>query len=109
MTQETLDRRLSAVERRTGRLETKVRDLDTDYGKAIYGTDRRVRSLEITVGRMAHAMGVLAATEDEIDATYEEEIDAALLRRRKEAAARKAAGEPPRRLSDMARRRAHVA
>lgn len=113
MVQETLDRRLSAVERRTGKLETEVRDLDTYYAKATYRMERDLIGIKGLLGRMATAVNISALTEDEIDAVMEEpvtdeEIDAAVEKERQQAEARIAAGGLPRHLSDMARKRAHV-
>ena len=72
MAQETLDRRLSAVERRLGKLETKVRDLDTDYGAATYQMDRDMIRANTMLERLAADGRISMITEEEIDTILEE-------------------------------------
>lgn len=72
MAQETLDRRSSAVERRLGKLETKVRDLDTGYGTATYQMDRDMIRANAMLERLAADGRVSMITEEEIDTILEE-------------------------------------
>ncbi|MBU3061447.1 hypothetical protein KO481_07915 [Nocardia sp. NEAU-G5] len=68
MGQETIDRRVGAVEVRTGKLETKVRDLD----EAIYRIDRNLIGGQIMFDRIATALNVEMVTEEEIDGILED-------------------------------------
>lgn len=72
MGQETLDRRLSAVEHRTGKLETKVRDMDVGYGEATYHYQRDMIGVKAMLERMAAVMKISMITEPEIDTIMEE-------------------------------------
>jgi hypothetical protein len=66
--QETFAGREGAVEVRTGKLETKVRDLD----EAIYRIDRNLIGGQIMFDRFATALNVQMVTEEEIDGVLED-------------------------------------
>jgi|GEM_PF-5804644 len=68
MAQETLDRRLSAIEGRAGNLETKVGEMD----EAIYRIDRNLIGGQVMFERIAAAMNISMVTEREIDDIREE-------------------------------------
>ncbi len=72
MAQATIEHRLSTVERRTDKVEAEVRDLDTHYGEITYRMDRRLSRIEITIDRIADVMGVTPATDEDVDAAFEE-------------------------------------
>ncbi|MFF0491113.1 hypothetical protein ACFYTQ_18995 [Nocardia sp. NPDC004068] len=72
MARQTIERRVEMLEEGMSRLAARVGELDDGYGEAIYRTDRNVVGLEITLSRVAAALNVAPASEEEIDASYDE-------------------------------------
>ncbi|WP_216892741.1 hypothetical protein [Nocardia alni] len=72
MALETIERRLSDIGRRTDRLESKVRDMDTGYGTVTYHLERDMLGVKAMLGRMATVMNISMITEQEIDSLMEE-------------------------------------
>lgn len=64
---------LHTIEQRVRALESRVADVEGGYGQTLYDLQRRTTGLEITLGRMAAAMGVAAASQDEIDAALDQD------------------------------------
>lgn len=64
---------IHTLERRIAALEARLADVEGGYGDTLYKLHRHSVGTDLTLGRIAQHLGVTAATDDEIDATLEQE------------------------------------
>lgn len=64
---------LTTLERRIAALEARLADIEGGYGETLYRLHRHAVGTNLTLGKVAHELGVTPATDDEIDAALEQE------------------------------------
>ncbi|MGQ0576375.1 MAG: hypothetical protein ACT4RN_19530 [Pseudonocardia sp.] len=63
---------MSTLERMVRALQGRLDDLEGAHEQTLYRMERRLTRTELTLNKMATQMGVVPATDDEVDAAMDE-------------------------------------